>query len=182
MTRFKDKLLSWPLFAAALLAAATGCGGSKGLVPVEGRVTFSGEQPPASGYLYFVPREMSVNQLQDRIGSRPGTAIFLQDGTFRAGTFTPDDGLRPGTYEVRLECSVATSDDHDGGGRSLVPRDFTPPDLVVPSTGSRPVRYDVDVRQGEERKSRCRSDRPRRSWLAVEPGACRFQPVAGVVR
>ncbi len=81
--------------------------------------------------------------------SPAGPAIFLQDGTFRAGTFKPGDGLRPGTYEVRLECSIATSKDHDGGGRSLVPSDFTPPDLVVPSTGSRPVRYDVDVRQAE---------------------------------
>lgn len=146
MTGVMIPLRSWPLVAAAVLAAAAGCGSSKGLVPVEGRVTFAGKQPPTSGYLYFVPREMSVNERQDREGSLPGTALFLQDGLFRAGTFTPGDGLRPGRYEVRLDCSAATSTAHDARGPSLVPSDFTPPDLVVPSTGAKPVRYDLDVR------------------------------------
>ncbi len=148
----RNQLRSGPLVAVVVLAAAAGCGGSKGLVPVEGRVTFSGKQPPAAGYLYFVPREMSVNDRQDRVGSQPGTALFLQDGRFRAGTFTPGDGLRPGTYEVRLECSVATSKPHDLRPQSLVPLAFRPPDLVVPSTGRRPVRYDVDVGQQGDRQ------------------------------
>lgn len=147
MTGVKSQLHFWPLVAAAVFAASTGCGGSKGLVPVEGRVSFAGKQPSASGYLYFVPREMSVNERQDRVGSLPGTALFLQDGLFRAGTFTPGDGLRPGTYEVRLECSAATSTPHNTRPSSLVPSDFTLPDLVVPASGQRPVRFDLDVRQ-----------------------------------
>jgi len=138
------------IVAAVALAAAVGCGNSKGLVPVEGRVTFFGNQPPAAGYLYFVPREMSVNERHDRVGSRAGTALFLQDGMFRAGTFTPGDGLRPGTYEVRLECSATTGKEHDVRPSSLVPRGFRPPDLVIPATGPRPVRYDLDVRQAED--------------------------------
>ena len=146
MTGVKSQLRYLPLVAAAVLAAPTGCGRSKGLVPVEGRVSFAGKQPPTSGYLYFVPREMSVNERQDRVGSLPGTALFLQDGLFRAGTFTPGDGLRPGTYEVRLECSAATSTAHHARPSSLVPSNFTPPDLVVPDSGPRPVRYNLDVR------------------------------------
>lgn len=146
MNSFKNQLRSWPLFAAAVLAATTGCGGAKGLVPVEGRVTFSGKEPPACGYLYFVPREMSVNERHDRVGSLPGTALFLQDGLFRAGTFTPGDGLRPGSYEVRLDCSAAPRTAHDSRPSSLAPSDFTPPDLVVPATGPRPVHYGLDVR------------------------------------
>lgn len=142
----------WAIVAAVALAAAAGCGNSKGLVPVEGRVTFSGKQPSASGYLYFVPREMSVNERQDRIGPRLGTAIFLQDGTFRAGTFMPGDGLRPGTYEVRIECAATAADNadrkatHDAASPTLVPAGFTPPDLFVSSTGGHRVVYDLDVK------------------------------------
>lgn len=136
--------------AAAAALFLTGCG-SKGLVPVEGQVRFAGGDPPAAGYLFFVPREMSTNQRSDRDGPLPGTAIFRGDGRFRATTFHDGDGLRPGTYEVRIECSTAapqppTAKTHDAPGRSSVPAAFHPPDLVVPAAGPRPVRYDLDVR------------------------------------
>jgi hypothetical protein len=142
----------WAIVAAVALAAAAGCGNSKGLVPVEGRVTFSGKKPSASGYLYFVPREMSVNERRDRAGSLPGTALFLMDGGFRAGTFTPGDGLRPGTYEVRIECAATAADNadrkaaHYAASPTLVPAGVRPPDLVVPSTGGHRVVYDLDVK------------------------------------
>jgi hypothetical protein len=140
------------LLAAALLAAGlAGCGESKGLVPVEGRVTFGGGDPPGAGYLFFVPREMSTNRMQDTEGSLPGTAIFKPDGNFRATTFTDGDGLRPGSYEVRVECSASPiqpldAKSHDLPATELVPAAFQPPDLVVPASGPRPVRYDLDVR------------------------------------
>lgn len=153
MTGVTSQLRSWPLVAAGVLAAATGCGGSKGLVAVEGRVSFAGKQPPASGYLYFVPRAMSVNKRQDRSGSLPGTAIFLHDGKYQAGTFTPGDGLRPGTYEVRIECSTpdtrgkpSAADSHTASAPTLVPAGFVSPDLLVPPTLNRPLRFDIDVR------------------------------------
>lgn len=143
---------SWP-FVAALLAAlgAAGCG-SKGLVPVEGRVTFAGATPPARGHLFFVPREMSVDRKRDREGSLPGTALCAADGTFKASTFAEGDGLRPGTYEVRLECAAGPPaakldvSTHDAPVKTAVPSGFAPPDLVVPPSGPRPVRYDLDVR------------------------------------
>jgi hypothetical protein len=141
----------WAIVAAAALAAAAGCGNSKGLVPVEGRVTFAGKRPAGPGYLYFVPRELSTDLRQDRTGSLPGSALFLADGQFRAGTFTPGDGLRPGTYEVRIECSAKSADQsshataHDAIESSLVPASFTPPDLSVPLKGGSRVIYDLDV-------------------------------------
>jgi hypothetical protein len=134
-----------------LLAAFAGCN-SKGLVPVEGRVTFAGKEPQTVGYLYFVPREMSTDKLQDRTGPLPGSAAFGTDGFFRGTTFTDGDGIRPGTYEVRMECEgrpAANLDPdkaHNAPVKSLVPRGFTPPDLVVPTSGPRPVRYDLDVK------------------------------------
>ena len=143
----------WPPLAAALLAVSlAGCSGSKGLVPVEGRVTFRGGDPPGAGYLFFVPREMSTNRKKDSEGSLPGTALFAPDGSFRATTFTDGDGLRPGSYEVRIECAAAPSKPldpktHDLPAKELVPAGFQPPDLVVPPSGPRPVRYNLDVRK-----------------------------------
>jgi hypothetical protein len=145
------RLRRWPLLAAAVcVVGLAGCG-SKGLVQVEGRVTFGGGKPPAAGYLFFVPNEMSTNRKQDTEGPLPGTALFKADGSFRATTFTDGDGLRPGSYEVRIECAAAPSKPldiktHDLPGKELVPAGFRPPDLVVPPAGPRPVRYDLDVR------------------------------------
>lgn len=152
MTRFAWPV-RWPPLAAALLAVSlAGCGGSKGLVPVEGRVTFGGSDPPGAGYLFFVPREMSTNRKKDTAGSLPGTALFKADGSFRATTFVDGDGLRAGSYEVRIECAAAPSKpldakSHDLPAKELVPAGFQPPDLVVPPSGPRPVRYDLDVRK-----------------------------------
>ncbi len=142
----------WPLLAALLLEVSlAGCGGSKGLVPVEGRVTFGGGDPPGAGYLYFVPREMSTDRKKDTAGSMPGTALFTAAGRFRAMTFIEGDGLRPGTYEVRVECAPAPikpldAETHHAPVRNLVPQAFQPPDLIVPHSSPRPVRYDIDVR------------------------------------
>lgn len=144
-------LLRGGTLATVIAMVAAGCG-SKGLVPVEGRVTFAGGQPPGPGHLFFVPREMSLDAKRDRGSPLPGTAVFLGDGGFRAGTFTQGDGLRPGTYEVRLDCSASPAGSavdqksHDAPPRQLVPPEFRPPDLVVPRRGPRPVRYDLDVR------------------------------------
>jgi len=144
--------LRWPPLTVALLAVSlAGCGSSKGLVPVEGRVSFGGGNPPGAGYLFFVPREMSTNRKKDSEGSLPGTALFKADGSFRATTFTEGDGLRAGSYEVRIECTAAPSKPldpktHDLPAKELVPAGFQPPDLVVPPSGPQPVRYDLDVR------------------------------------
>jgi hypothetical protein len=152
MTRGCPTTSRWRFLAAALLAAGlAGCGGSKGLVPVEGRVTFGGGKPPGAGYLFFVPREMSTNRKKDAEGALPGTALFTPAGSYRATTFTEGDGLRPGTYEVRVECAAAPAKPldaktHDLPAKELVPAAFQPPDLVVPPSGPRPVRYDLDVR------------------------------------
>lgn len=147
MTPRASRLVWLTLFVGAGLA---GCSNSKGLVPVEGRVRFSGGQPPVAGMLFFVPREMSTNLARDRTGPLPGTGLFLTDGSFQAGTFVLGDGLRPGTYEVRIECAAEEAatgvDPHHAPRQSYVPEAFRPPDLVVPASGPRPVRYDLDVR------------------------------------
>lgn len=138
------------LVSLLLVASTTGCT-SKGLVPVEGRVTFAGKEPRTVGYLYFVPREMSTDKLKDSTGPLPASGQFGTDGSYRGTTFNDGDGIRPGTYEVRVECegrppkNLSPEEAHDAPRPSLVPRGFKPPDLVVPASGPRPVRYDLDV-------------------------------------
>jgi hypothetical protein len=140
----------WFVSAALVILVLVGCN-SKGLVPVEGRITFAAGNPPATGYIYFLPREMSINKRSDPTGPLPATARFETDGNFRGTTFSDGDGIRPGTYEVRIDCSappakVSAEAGHAASGKSLIPKGFQPPDLVVPSSGPRPVRYDLDVK------------------------------------
>lgn len=136
-----------PLVACATLLI--GCGPDFGTVPVQGRVTFQGADPPGLGYLYFVPAADGPPRA-DGSGQRSGSAMWLKDGNFRAGTFRADDGLRPGTYTVRIECILSdttspASPDRESAGVSAVPAGFRPPDLVVPADARGPVRYDLDV-------------------------------------
>ena len=69
-------------------------------VPVSGRITLNGGSWPKAGLLIFAPTEDSVDAPM-----RPATAQFAADGTFTAATtYEPDDGLLPGTYQLRVEC------------------------------------------------------------------------------
>lgn len=141
---------SWWFVSASIASLVlVGCN-SKGLVPVEGRITFAGHNPPAVGYIYFLPREMSTSKRKDSTGPLTATARFATDGTFRGSTFSDGDGLRPGTYEVRIDCSAPPANLSPDAGHSVpvkshVRKGFTPPDLVVPASGPRPVRYDLDI-------------------------------------
>jgi hypothetical protein len=133
------------MLAAAL--ATGGCGRPAGLVPVRGKVTFAGKPPPAAVAITFVPREMQESGRDDGKSSRIGVATVAADGSFEAGTFRLNDGLRPGTYDVQISCDQAQSsaDGHEQAP-SHVPRSFVAPVLVVPADDGGSVRYTVDVR------------------------------------
>jgi hypothetical protein len=78
----------------------TGCGRSgPEVVPVEGKVTYGGGIWPRAGMLYFTPVEPAVG-----FPNRPAWAEFAADGSFRATSFKPGDGLVPGRYQVAVEC------------------------------------------------------------------------------
>ncbi len=144
-------VVSQVVVGTLVLLALVSCCSSKGLVPVEGRVTFNGREPQVMGYLFFVPREMTSDKLENSTGPLSGTTMFGPDGFFRGTTFKDGDGLRPGTYEVRLACegspagNLSPEEAHSAPAQSRVPKGFKPPDLVVPASGARPVRYDLDV-------------------------------------
>lgn len=87
------------VFRAALLLAATGCGGegpySVKLYPVRGRILLADGQPLAGGSVQFIPSE----------GGLPATGEVGQDGSFSLKTFKTREGAAPGRYKVRVEPS-----------------------------------------------------------------------------
>ena len=130
-----------------VLCLAAGCGDSRGLVPGHGRVTFGGGDPPVPGALYIVPEGPPATGKDTPTTPRVGSATFGADGRFRAMTFRDGDGLRPGVYEVRIECATPPPDVdvNPGGWVDHVPKGFTAPRLEVPAGRKQAVVYDLDV-------------------------------------
>jgi hypothetical protein len=94
----------------------------------------------------FVPRETQESGRDDGKSSRIRVAVVNADGSFEAGTFRLNDGLRPGAYDVQINCDQAPpSAAGRGPPGSHVPRSFVAPILVVPADNDAPVRSRVDV-------------------------------------
>lgn len=139
------------VFVAMLVIGAlatAGCGSRLKTIPVMGRVSFGGRQPPSSCFISFIPLsdEASITQGGEPSQATPmraGGASCATDGTFRAASWSNRDGLLPGRYEVRVSCFVEGKH-KDGPPANLVPATFIPPELVV-AADARSVQYDVDV-------------------------------------
>jgi hypothetical protein len=101
------------LVAACLLAV--GCGRRVVLVPAEGRVTLDGK-----------PLEFGAVMVQPAAGPAAQGRIN-SDGTFRLGTFKPDDGAIPGQATVRVMCrkDITQPGGERASGPSLVPDRYT---------------------------------------------------------
>lgn len=125
-----------------MLAIAVGCDSSRGVVPVAGTIRFAGKAPPNSGYVYFVPLDPSAAESDD--APRSGTALFTKDGSFEVSTFREGDGLRPGRYEARVDCSLPA--EAHAAAKSAVPASFKPPEVTISEDGPRPVMVEIDVR------------------------------------
>lgn len=146
-------LLRRPIAAMAITAilVATGCsGGRRGveLVRVSGQLTCGKGPMPAAGQVIFVPRQAAAAVTPDR-PLRPGSASFAADGAFQATSWTPGDGLVPGTYAVVVDCwQVPPTMDGPPARSFLAPvygaAETTPLELVVPPGGG-PVTAVFDV-------------------------------------
>ena len=79
-------------FMVAACLAATGCGRGVKLVPVTGTVMLDGK-----------PLEFGAVMVQPKAGPA-AQARINPDGTFRLGTFKPDDGAIPGPATIRVIC------------------------------------------------------------------------------
>ena len=106
----------WRGVCLALLAgvAVVGCSRGLTLVPVEGRVVLNGK-PLASGAIMVQPEAGPAAQ-----------AMIQPDGSFRLGTFAPEDGAIPGTAAVRIICrqEVTKPGEERAFGRSLIPEKY----------------------------------------------------------
>jgi hypothetical protein len=131
---------SWSLLIVAALAATLpGCGPDRPTtVPVRGRITFKGGPPPAAGNVNFAPLKAAEGYTL-----RPGYGSFDETGEVVATSFTTDDGLLPGRYEVKIECwRVPPSE--DSPGESYLPANYVPEELEVSPT-DKTVEFTVDV-------------------------------------
>jgi hypothetical protein len=139
------------VLAIAVAAVAGGCsGGRRGveLVRISGRLTCDQGPMPAAGQMVFVPRQGAPGATVSR-PLRPGSATFAVDGAFRATSWTPGDGLVPGTYAVVVDCwKVPPTMDGPPAvsliGQAYGAAETTPLELVVP-VGSGPLEIAFDL-------------------------------------
>lgn len=151
-SRHRPDRLAWRWCAAAILVALLTCGCSGGrrgveLVRVSGKLSCDRGPMPAAGQVLFVPRQ-AVTQTATR-PLRPGSATFAADGAFRATSWTPGDGLVPGTYAVVVDCwKIPPTMDGPAAESFIAPAyaaaETTPLELVV-APGGGPVSVSFDV-------------------------------------
>jgi hypothetical protein len=118
-----------------------GCGEKRGLVPVEGHITFDGQPPPKAGRINFAPTKAA-----DGYPQRPGQASFDTDGAFEVTSYQPSDGLTPGEYRVNVICVERDPSPVPGGMEAVT---YVAPGYkgqqVVVLSGSDPVDLQIDV-------------------------------------
>jgi hypothetical protein len=125
------------------VAVFAGCSGNDlPLVPVSGKVTFSGGPCPAAGNVTYTPIEVQAG-----LPRRPAAGAFNLDGEFQVTSFRPGDGLLPGRYKVSVTCYSGlpnpTSPD-PWGEVSYVKKGYQPDELVV-EQGSDALQLEYDV-------------------------------------
>jgi hypothetical protein len=129
------------LMIAIAIVLQSGCRDSRGLVPVNGRITFDGGPPPKSGRLSFSPTSAAEGYPR-----RPGQARFESSGEFEVTSYKDGDGLTPGTYRVNVICVERDPAPVPGGFEavSYVAPGYQGQEVVV-SAGSKPMELAIDV-------------------------------------
>lgn len=132
------------LLVLAGLACTTllgGCGtGLPETIPVTGTVTFDGGPCPAKGELTFLLIEAPAGG-----ANRPGMARFDKEGNYSAKSFSGAEGLLPGKYQVRVQCTQGQANEVTGAAvKNHVPQDFLE-ELVVPADASGPITANFDI-------------------------------------
>ena len=138
---YKSTLGRCALVISAAVFPFVGCSDGRGLVPVKGRITFDGAQPPKAGRLNFAPATAAEGYPR-----RPGQASFDSEGKFEATSYQPGDGLTPGTYRVNVICVEHDPAPVPGGFEAVtyVAPGYQGQEVVV-SAGSKPIELNFDV-------------------------------------
>ncbi|MFM7184409.1 MAG: hypothetical protein ACKO4Z_06515 [Planctomycetota bacterium] len=100
---------------ASMQIGASGCGRQVPMTPVEGRVTLDGK-----------PLQLGAVMVQPKAGPA-AQAKINPDGTFRLGTFKPDDGAIVGPATVRVICrkDITPPGGERAYGPSLIPEKYS---------------------------------------------------------
>ena len=122
-----------------IAVATCGCGGS-GVVPVKGKVVFSGRETPEVCRLTFVP----LDEPADGGTIRPSGATMQADGSYRMTPYLGVEGLLPGRYAVRVSYFDLKPGGNPDREADWIEHKFEGDELVI-EPGSRSVEYDVEV-------------------------------------
>jgi hypothetical protein len=131
------------IVSAVLLLASCGSNLPK-TIRVSGQVTFDGQPPPAAGSVLFLPIEAA-----EGFPSRPASGAFGTDGSFKAKTFEPGDGLMPGKYLLAIECWDTPPSMQGNPGKSHVPKKYQSPQTsefkldITRDMGPQEIKLDV---------------------------------------
>jgi hypothetical protein len=107
-------------FVLFFSAAIAGCG--NGYEKMSGRVTYSDNgEPLETGFVCFVS------------GATFARGTIAEDGRYKVGSFTEDDGLPPGTYRVYVDAAKKdlgkkTPDADDSEYKQLIDLRFSRPE------------------------------------------------------
>ena len=125
------------------IALLSGCEQSKyELVAVSGRVTFDGENCPASGSVTFQPLEIAAG-----LPKRPATGKFGVDGEYTVNSFSDSEGVMPGRYRVEVTCFAGGPDlsaPDPWAAVDYIAEEYEPTELTIDEDNGS-VKYDIDV-------------------------------------
>ncbi len=124
-----------------MIVLLMGCGSSNQipLIPVKGKITFGGQQPPANVSITFAALET-----EDELPRIPGQAVIAADGSYYVRTEQAGNGLIPGRYVANVEC-WKEEPTMDKPGVSHVPLGFRPAKELVVDSSSSAIVYDIEV-------------------------------------
>lgn len=107
--------MSRVLLIGSLTLFALGCGGNGGFTAVSGTVTYDGK-PLTNGDITLIPDGPGEN----------ASGQIDENGRFTLTTFNPKDGVKPGTYKIRIASynSEAKMDDPTTGKLAIPQKYF----------------------------------------------------------
>ncbi len=126
------------LLLASGLLVSFGCSrGGPETIPVFGKVTFEGREPPEACRVFFRPVEGAA-------AARPAVAQAERDGAYEAKAFKDAEGLLPGSYSLNVSYIDIKPGTDPTIESNWITQNFDAGELVV-SADADEVQYDITV-------------------------------------
>ena len=131
-------------FVIVAAVCIVGCGDPNGTVPVSGTVTVNGQVPPGPGSITF-----TVVSPAEGFPNRPAMAQFDGDGSYKATSYSPSDGLVPGEYKVAVECYETPPNMEGKPVKSFIDKKYMNGETsgleLSVKAGSKPIEFDIEL-------------------------------------